>query len=281
MQLVYKGSVNRWECDENDHMNVRFYSRKLSEILFAGIKEQGLSVDYSFDEIVGMLRSQHIRYLNEARFAAPLEGYAAVVASDQLLTEIRDSSSGQVLCAAVNTLDVLKMKVNHALPEYAAPRGLPDEVSLFSGTPRQEAKELGFRTIGKGVIHQDECMGNGRLQLYQYMGRFSDSMPNLWGVLYPEGSTETEGGAVVEYRMNYACPLRVGERFELLSGFRDAGGKTIRFSHLLFNSDTEQCCVSSESIGLRMDLLQRKAITLSPGLLSALEEIQIKQNIKK
>ena len=24
MQLTYRGSVNRWECDENDHLNVRF-----------------------------------------------------------------------------------------------------------------------------------------------------------------------------------------------------------------------------------------------------------------
>ena len=29
--LTYRGSVNRWECDENDHMNVRYCVEKLYE----------------------------------------------------------------------------------------------------------------------------------------------------------------------------------------------------------------------------------------------------------
>ena len=33
MQLTYRGSVNRWECDENDHLNVRFCEQKLYQTL--------------------------------------------------------------------------------------------------------------------------------------------------------------------------------------------------------------------------------------------------------
>ncbi len=280
MQLVYKGSVNRWECDENDHMNVRFYSRKLSETLFGGIRELGLSASSGFDDVIGSLASQHIRYLKEARVATPLEGYAAVIEPNRLLTEIRESSSGDVLCAAVNTLKGFEMKANHELPQYAAPRGLTDPDLQFSRSSIQRAKDLGFQTIGKGVIHQDECMKNGRLQLYHYMGRFSDSMPNLWGVLYAQATTETEGGAVVEYRMDYAHPLRAGDRYELVSGFRGAGAKTIHFAHLLFNSDTQQCCVASESIGMRMDLVHRKALEISSSLRKTLEQLAIGSKTK-
>lgn len=276
MQLVYKGSVNRWECDENDHMNVRFYSRKLSETLFGGVRELGISSGLGFDDVIGSLTSQHIRYLKEARVATPLEGYAAVIEDNQLLTEIRESSSGEVLCASVNTLRGFEMKASHELPPYAGPRGLTDTDLRFSGIHLQGAKDLGFRTIGKGVIHQDECMKNGRLQLFHYMGRFSDSMPNLWGVLYPEATSETQGGAVVEYRMDYGSPLRVGDRYELVSGFRGAGAKTIHFVHLLFNSDSQQCCVSGESIGMRMDLVHRKAIEIAPSLRKTLEQLAIR-----
>ena len=35
--LTYRGSVNRWECDENDHMNVRYCVEKLYETFFAGL----------------------------------------------------------------------------------------------------------------------------------------------------------------------------------------------------------------------------------------------------
>ena len=74
MLLSYQGSVNRWECDENDHMNVRFYVRKLSETLFNGLLELGLSNSGGFDDVVGGLSSQHFRFLKEARLALPLAG---------------------------------------------------------------------------------------------------------------------------------------------------------------------------------------------------------------
>ena len=119
------------------------------------------------------------------------------------MTEIRNSSTGEVLCTSLNKLADLDLKTDLELPEHAAPRGLRDPEMRFAGISMTEAKKIGFRTIGKGVVHQDECMSNGHLQIHNYMGRFSDSMPNLWGVLYPEATTETEGGAVLEYRMDY------------------------------------------------------------------------------
>ena len=39
MQLTYRGSVNRWECDENDHLNVRFCEQKLYQTLLSGLLE--------------------------------------------------------------------------------------------------------------------------------------------------------------------------------------------------------------------------------------------------
>ncbi len=275
MELVYKGSVNRWECDENDHMNVRFYSRKIAEALYGAVKSLDPAKELTFDEVIERLSSQHIKYLREARVADPLEGYSGVTSQDSVMTEIRNSSTGEVLCTSLNKLADLDLKTDLELPEHAAPRGLRDPEMRFAGISITEAKKIGFRTIGKGVVHQDECMSNGHLQIYNYMGRFSDSMPNLWGVLYPEATTETEGGAVLEYRMDYARPLKSGDRYELVSGFRETGTKTIRFAHLLFDVDSQQCCVASESIGVRMDLVKRKAKAISAKMKARLEKIQI------
>ena len=275
MQSVYKGSVNRWECDENDHMNVRFYSRKLAEALYAAVSGLGLAKMLTFEEVIQRLSSQHIKYLREARVADPLEGYSGVVANNSVMTEIRNSSTGEVLCTALNKLIDMDLTIDLALPEHAAPRGLRDPELRFAGISMAEAKDIGFRSIGRGVIHQDECMSDGCLQIHNYMGRFSDSMPNLWGVLYPEATTETEGGAVLEYRMDYTRPLKAGDCYELVSGFREAGSKTIRFAHLLFDVNSQQCCVSSESIGVRMDLVERKAKTISTSMKANLEKMLI------
>ena len=67
MELVYKGSVNRWECDENDHMNVRFYSRKITEALYGAVKSLDPAKELTFDAVIERLSSQHIKYLREAR----------------------------------------------------------------------------------------------------------------------------------------------------------------------------------------------------------------------
>ncbi|GIS19885.1 MAG: hypothetical protein CM15mP120_18010 [Pseudomonadota bacterium] len=42
MLLSYRGSVNRWECDENDHLNVRFCEQKLWQTLAGGCSNPAL-----------------------------------------------------------------------------------------------------------------------------------------------------------------------------------------------------------------------------------------------
>ena len=61
----YLGSVNRWECDENDHLNVRFYAQKINQ-----------SVATFLHETLGpntlTITRQHLRFVQEARIATPL-----------------------------------------------------------------------------------------------------------------------------------------------------------------------------------------------------------------
>lgn len=38
MNLYFRGSVNRWECDENDHLNVRFFVEKHWQSLCAAAR---------------------------------------------------------------------------------------------------------------------------------------------------------------------------------------------------------------------------------------------------
>ena len=63
--LTYRGSVNRWECDENDHMNVRYCVEKLYETSFAGlIMTNNYSALENKDSYRGIKRV-HIRFQNE------------------------------------------------------------------------------------------------------------------------------------------------------------------------------------------------------------------------
>ena len=106
------------------------------------------------------------------------------------------------------------------------------------------------------------------------MGRLSDGMPHLWGKL--RGSTgevpQSEGGAVLEYRLRYYHPLAEDNAFAIYSGILDVERKIQRFAHLIFDIGSGTLCVSAESIGLRMDLESRKSIEISD---------EVRQNMRR
>jgi len=90
MSLVpcYRGSVNAWECDENDHLNVRFYLAKANQGLPFVLDAIGLPAAALLKmDAHPRIRAQHVRFLKEARPAVPLTVYAGLVAhQDHQLT---------------------------------------------------------------------------------------------------------------------------------------------------------------------------------------------------
>ena len=72
MQLTYRGSVNRWECDENDHLNVRFCEQKLYQTLLSGLLEHHCLTREDIGRLPAMILRQHIRFQAESRIAAPM-----------------------------------------------------------------------------------------------------------------------------------------------------------------------------------------------------------------
>ena len=66
MSLVpcYRGSVNAWECDENDHLNVRFYLAKTNQGLPFALDAIGLpAAALARIDAHPRIRAQHVRFL--------------------------------------------------------------------------------------------------------------------------------------------------------------------------------------------------------------------------
>ena len=276
MRLAYRGSVNGWECDENDHLNVRFYVEKHWQTLCGGAGGLALLPQLDADELLQRVTVQHIRFLRECRLAAPLSGYIGLVQAGpkqvDVLTELRQSFTDEPVSACLHRIEGVCGEITDALPPHAAPRGLQDLDLPHTGLSLADVDGYGFKTIGMGVIQSNECTptrdGVGIVAVHNYMGRLSDSMPHLWGLLRAETGQldEHEGGVVLEYRMRYHRPLKLGERFTLSSGLSAVSAKVQRFAHLLFNADDGGLCVSAEAAGIRMDLLERRAKVLSDDM---------------
>ncbi len=283
MLPCYRGSANAWECDENDHLNVRFYLAKANQglpfVLDAiGLPHAALGAMGAQPRIL----AQHVRFLKEARPATPLTAYAGLVSSAAraltLYGEIRHSLSGEVLATLLTELDFVGADgatralsaSPHAprcdVPEHGMPRGIDVRREILRPDSAAIA-EMGFVEIGRGAVAPWECDPAGEMELYQYVGRISDSVLNLLAHFQTEEemsrrSHGIEGGALVELRIAWHAPLRAGSLFTIQSGIAAAGRKTQHFVHLFFDEVSRECVATADGIAVAMDLKTRKAIEI-------------------
>ena len=155
---VYFGSVNRWECDENDHLNVRFYAQKMQQTLTLWIV--GTSVwrhPLTLDTTLQSIAAQHMRYLAEARIATPLTGLIGLLGTTEnsftVLTELHNTETGLVQASFTQTFNTRleRHPASHVpLPDHAGSRGIAYRDSPFAHLSLAEALEQGFITIRQG-----------------------------------------------------------------------------------------------------------------------------------
>jgi acyl-CoA thioester hydrolase len=277
----YFGSVNRWECDENDHLNVRFYAEKMNQAI--GIFLQQLGVGD-----VGIV-DQHIRFVQEARIATPLriDCVPVSVAEDrfELLSVMRQNLTDEPMAAFLSTVvpadgTALSGEPMASLPRWAAPRGIDPDDPYLVPVDIVQAEQTGFTTMGRGIVGAPECDARGELLRHHYLGRISDGMPNLWAFETANAAERRRnegelGGAVVEYRLTYRRPLKAGDVFRQLSGIRALGEKTQHMVHLVFSETTGELCVSAEAIGVAMNLESRRAVPISPFRRAQMAELML------
>jgi len=288
VEACYLGSVNRWECDENDHLNVRFYAHKMHQALTAYLDRCYRLTPADVSE---RLRSHHMRFLREARMATPLRidcDTLKVGEIHEVLCEMVDSLTGERLCTFVTAVDVRGLEPTDfvlgtaELQAEAGPRGLdPSQPPLLPADPG-EAEGAGCFRVGAGVIQPEEADEAGLLLPHQVIGRMSDSMPNLWAFTADErtGSGRAAGllgGAVLEYRLLLHRRLHAGARFVHLAGIRGLGEKTQHIAHLLFDDTRGVLCASADAVAIAMDLESRRAVPIPPERRAQLEGLLIRE----
>jgi len=288
---TYKGSVNRWECDENDHQNVRFYLAKLNQGLAIALQAFGLTNRHSAAQLLANTRTLHIRFLREARLASPQMlqcGLLEVTPGDELkiVSILTNTLTQEASASFITTIDIQGFALpplTHScvnLPELAQPRGVRDEPSRYSSISRAVALECGFAEIGAGSVSTNECSWANVMDSAAIMGRFSDGMPNLWAQFSTQAemdarSNGSTGGAVLEYRMQFHQPLMPQSTFSHLAGIHELGNKTQSICHLMFGSTNHQLAVSAEALAISMDWTTRKSIAIPAERRQRIEALKL------
>jgi acyl-CoA thioester hydrolase len=282
---LYQGSVNTWECDDGGHLNVRFHLERA--MIGLAHFAHALEIPRAFTAAAGSTLvpiEAHIRFLREARPGAPLVMHGGVV---------RLGESDAVLCLDMRHAEgapasSFTLRVAHAdtrgfrpfpwsgrtrsaakqlqapLPAHAKPRSI-DIAAPPCQASRKRALELGASRIGATVVTPEQCDALGRLRGEHFVGRISDSVPNLlaqWRQDAANGDV-APAGAVVEARLIFRRFPRAGDLIEIYSGVAEVGEKTLRLAHWIVDPESGAAWASMEAVALTFDTATRKAITPS------------------
>ena len=276
---TFSTAVNTWQCDENDHLNVQFYTEfghEASSHLLASLglgpraqRASGIAIGVADD---------HIRYLREFRVVDAVEVLSAPVELGErdLLAyhEIRNSADGKVAATVRRRIvadkpwpESFRSRAKAAcvaLPDTARPRSV-GKLSL-PDLALADAARTGLVEVGRTVIAPAECDERGEFLPHHQFGRYSDGAPILWNHLGFDRAAmqeRQEGSVVVEMLNHYRRPLHAGDLLVVMSGLAAFTDKVLTFTHFLFEAETGMLAACAEAIGMKFDQKIRKIMTFS------------------
>ena len=297
---LWKGSANTWDCDEMGHMNVRVYVEKAFEGLgtLAGLCH--LSHAYRPNSPSTLIpREQHIRFIREVHPGRPLSMQGCVLdITETTVTVYQQLTHGDgTVSAAFRTelmhADAENLKpfpwsartraklegLKDTPPAETAPRGLDMDTAPLpnSEVRRAVADEEGVNTIGLGMVPPQHCDVFGRMAPSWFIGRVSDSVPNLlydWRKRVADSVPGREmGAAVLENRVVYRRWPKAGDLFEVRTALARAEEKVHSLVHWMLDPLTGQPWMTSEVVAVTFDMKARKVIATPPEMMDELATI--------
>ncbi|HTR85744.1 MAG TPA: thioesterase family protein [Reyranella sp.] len=277
---TFATAVNTWQCDENDHLNVQYYTEFGQEASAHLLAAMGLGPRARAKlELAVRPTEDHIRYLREFRVVESIEVRSAPIEIGDrhiaIYHEVLNRGDG----ALASTIRC-KLESDRPWPADFARRAQAAMVEMPStsrprsvGTPPlpdvafSDAAKVGLIVTGRTVIKPAECDERGIFLPRCQFGRYSDAAPMLWnhfGFDRAAMQERQEGTVVVETLHHYRQPLRAGDPLTIMSGLADFGDKILRLVHYAYAAETGTLAACSEGIGMKFDQKIRKIMTFSP-----------------
>ena len=276
---TFSTAVNTWQCDENDHLKVQFYTQFGHEASAHLLAQLGLGPRAQrASDLTVTAAEDHVRYLREFRVVDAVEVRSAPVEIGErhLLAyhEIRNPAEAGIAATVRRRIvcdkpwpDAFRARAEAAcleLPAAARPRSvgtlaLPD-LTLDA------ARAAGLIEVGRTVITPDQCDERAEFLPRHQFGRYSDAAPLMWNHMGFDRAAmqeRQEGSVVVEMLNHYRRPLRAGDLAVVMSGLAAFTAKTVVFAHFLFEAETGTLAACAEAVGMKFDQKVRKIMTFS------------------
>ena len=279
--------VNRWECDENDHLNVQFYFSRFEEADRQFQLLSGLS-----DTIVGARRVRHVRYHKELRTGdlITVTSYAALDGPHffTVVHEMRNSATGELAATAIDgyappasAAKQIRSRFKDfiaPLSDQAAPRGLSPSPASGKATLKK-IEAAGAQICYRGTVLPRSIGPDGRADDHFALCVFTDAVTHVWQRTPMDHAYLTSnnlGRVAVEMKLTWLSPLKTGDMYVVASAPTAVQSKTFSLRHHLFESRTGRLCAICDVVGLLMDLKSRRAVELPANAADEVSKITMR-----
>ena len=298
---VYRGNVEAWECDENDHMNIRYYARRMMSGLTVFAHFCGLS--HAFSEKGASTLSVtdlHVRYLKEARSGSVMAAHCGVLdigEDDVLLYMALTHENGETSAAfrmRVSHLDritrtsfawspqTVKAFERHmlAVEDTEPPRSIALDIANHATITMENADAVNARQTALTSVFPEQCDALGYFNLDQFVGRQSEAnvgtfmnfRKHLMQELSSAGTPCRVGGAVLESRLIVRGYPKAGDIISVRTSFKKSMGKVLNIIHWLLDPVSGRPWASIENISVHFDMDTRKAIQIPAEKLDRIDK---------
>jgi acyl-CoA thioester hydrolase len=268
---TYRGTVFRWEVDDNDHFTVAYYLARIGDASVAMLHALGTGPAPTVDCF--------IRYQHELRVGDIMHIDSAVIAVDAygivLGHKLFESAAGE-LCTTV------EQRLAPAL-EPSARRTLEARRLAWDGPardvrPRPRSVD-GFRDSSRDTVKPSEIDLTGQLSLSAAVHRFSGSNAHVlasFGVTPAYMRESHRGFSTFEFQLGLQGEVQAGDPLVVRSALVHVGNSSLRFFHTMLDERSGTEVASLEQSGVHFDQDRRRPAPLPDELRARAQALLVK-----
>lgn len=265
--LGHVSTVQTWECDSNEHLNVQFFHQRFREAGTHFRMVHGLT-DAPF-------QSGHTKFFKELHaddtakvYTIPVRDTAGAVYLMHRLTVDGERLNCSTLDRVQGDVSGLEVQPLSDFPD-AAPRGLPAGLTpVLEDRAARVAAGRGDVSCITHVLPSDlDHLGNWRSE--RVVSSFSNGGQSAWALIGATTSWLRErrlGRVVLEMKMDRFQSPKPGAVLKQTSHAIDLGPKTYCFCHQIEDAQTGELYAAGQALSVLMDLSARKVVPLSDDL---------------
>lgn len=258
-ELSFLTRVEAWECDHNQHWNVRQYMRCFQQASYVVADMCGRP------ETDAGVYSQHTRYHRELLQTSPVEVRSAELADGEFAGAIVHilSSNGRLSATALDMprhIDSGLPKVSEAEVALALPRSIAG--GQHSAEPEPVAATA--KVIEHGIVQPREADHTGNLGIDWLMGRIAAASNELLvgHGFTPEFARQNAISRMgVETKVTRLRAIPVGTRLQGVVRIAALGRKNLLLRHRFFTPDGIDIAAADQSL-ITVDMKTRRSTEL-------------------